>query len=121
VARALPPKRQGGSGLNSTTIGAVELDGHERRALEPGVRAVRPLHPCPGDSGRALRPLRLVDGRQPVNVSLHEADLRLRLRLVGQTFREALDSGSLSPPHALYAKNSLIAAEQFVNQADEYI
>ena len=36
-------------------------------------------------------------------------------------FREALDSGSLSPPHALYAKNCLIAAEQLVNVADEYI
>jgi hypothetical protein len=36
-------------------------------------------------------------------------------------FREALDSGSLSPPHALYAKNSLIAADQLLNPADEYI
>jgi hypothetical protein len=36
-------------------------------------------------------------------------------------FREALDSGSLSPPHALYAKNSLIAAEQLLNPADEFI
>ena len=36
-------------------------------------------------------------------------------------FREALDSGSLSAPHALYAKNSLIAAEQILNPADDYI
>ena len=36
-------------------------------------------------------------------------------------FREALESSSLSPPHALYAKNCLIAAERLVNVADEYI
>jgi hypothetical protein len=36
-------------------------------------------------------------------------------------FREALDSGSLSPAKALYAKNSLQAAERLVNLADEYI
>jgi hypothetical protein len=36
-------------------------------------------------------------------------------------FREALDSGSLSPAQALYAKNSLQAAERLLNLADEYI
>ena len=36
-------------------------------------------------------------------------------------FQEALDSGSLSPAQALYAKNCLQAAQQLVNLADEYI
>jgi hypothetical protein len=36
-------------------------------------------------------------------------------------FREALDGGSLSPEQELYAKNSLVAAEQLVNIADEYL
>ena len=36
-------------------------------------------------------------------------------------FQEALDSGSLSPPQALYAKSCLQAARQLVDLADEYI
>jgi hypothetical protein len=36
-------------------------------------------------------------------------------------FREALDSDSLSPAQALYAKNCLQAAERLVNLSDEYI
>lgn len=36
-------------------------------------------------------------------------------------FREAVDSGSLSPPQAVYAKNCLQAAERLVDLSDEYI
>ena len=36
-------------------------------------------------------------------------------------FQDALDSGSLSPPQALYAKSCLQAARQLVDLADEYI
>jgi hypothetical protein len=36
-------------------------------------------------------------------------------------FREALDSGSLSPAQAQYAQNCLQAAERLVNLADDYI
>ncbi len=36
-------------------------------------------------------------------------------------FQEALDSGSLSPAQALYAKNSLEAEKRLVDLADEYI
>ena len=40
---------------------------------------------------------------------------------IHEAFQEALDSGSLSPTQALYAKNCLQAAEQLVNLADEYL
>ena len=36
-------------------------------------------------------------------------------------FQDALDSGSLSPAQALYAKSCLQAARQLVDLADEYI
>jgi hypothetical protein len=51
----------------------------------------------------------------------YRTDIERHADDIHAAFREALDSGSLSPPHALYAKNSLIAAEQLVNPADEYI
>jgi hypothetical protein len=51
----------------------------------------------------------------------HRTDIERQADDIHAAFREALDSGSLSTPHALYAKNSLIAAEQILNPADEYI
>jgi hypothetical protein len=51
----------------------------------------------------------------------YRTDIERHADDIHAAFREALDSGSLSPPHALYAKNSLIAAEQLLNPADEYI
>ena len=51
----------------------------------------------------------------------YRTDIERHADDIHAAFREALDSGSLSPPHALYAKNSLIAAEQILNPADEYI
>ena len=51
----------------------------------------------------------------------YRTDIERHADEIHAAFREALDSGSLSPPHALYAKNCLIAAEQLVNLADEYI
>ena len=37
------------------------------------------------------------------------------------SFQEALDSGSLSPPQAQYAKSCLLAEQRLVDVADEYI
>jgi hypothetical protein len=51
----------------------------------------------------------------------YRPDIERHASEIHAAFREALDSGSLSPPHALYAKNCLIAAERLVNVADEYI
>ena len=36
-------------------------------------------------------------------------------------FQEALDSGSLSPPQAQYAKSCLLAERRLVDVADEYL
>jgi hypothetical protein len=51
----------------------------------------------------------------------YRTDIERHADDIHAAFREALDSGSLNPPHALYAKNCLIAAERLVNVADEYI
>jgi hypothetical protein len=51
----------------------------------------------------------------------YRTDIERSANDIHAAFREALDSGSLSPTQALYARNCLEAAERLVNLADEYI
>ena len=51
----------------------------------------------------------------------YRAEIERNASEIHAAFQEALDSGSLSPAQALYAKNSLQAAQQLIDPADEYI
>jgi hypothetical protein len=52
---------------------------------------------------------------------LYRAGIESNASEIHAAFQEALDSGSLSPAQAQYAKNCLQAARRLVDLADEYI
>jgi hypothetical protein len=51
----------------------------------------------------------------------YRTDIERHAGDIHTAFQEALDSGSLDPAQAQYAKNCLQAAERLVDLADEYI
>jgi hypothetical protein len=52
---------------------------------------------------------------------LHRAGIESNASVIHAALQEALDTGSLSPAHAEFAKNALQAEKRLVDVADEYI
>jgi hypothetical protein len=52
---------------------------------------------------------------------LHRAGIEDRAGEIHAAFQEALDSGALSPAHAQFAKNHLVAEARPIDGADEYL
>ncbi len=53
--------------------------------------------------------------------AFHRAGIESKASEIHAAFQEALDSGSLSPAQAQFAKNSLQAERRLIDLADEYL
>ena len=104
---------------------ADEQEEHVQKALT----ALRLSIPQSGDSAGAFIDVRLyvqeLAGWAPAKVEalwpLHRAGIESRAGEIHAAFQEALDSGSLSPEHAQFARNHLVAEARPIDLADEYL
>jgi hypothetical protein len=106
-------------------LSADEQNQHVQDTLS-GLRASVPHR---GADAGAFLDVRLyvqeLAGRAPAEVQRlwpwYRIDIERNAGDIHAAFQEALDSGSLSPAQALYAKKCLRAEERLVDLADEYI
>ena len=106
-------------------LSAEEQDEHVQNSLT----ALRLSIPQSGDAAGAFIDARLyvqeLAGWAPSKVEalwpLHRAGIESRAGEIHAAFQEALDSGSLTPAQAQFARNHLIPEARPIDGADEYI
>jgi hypothetical protein len=106
-------------------LSADEQSEHVQDALT----ALRTSIPENGAAARGFIDLRLYVQElaewSPADVQalwpLHRAGIEREASQIHAAFQEALDSGFLSPPQALFARSSLEPSARPIDQADEYL
>jgi hypothetical protein len=103
--------------------------GEQSEHVEETLTALRMSIPHSGASAGAFLDVRLyvqeLAGWAPTKVErswlVHRAGIESKSGEIQAAFQEALDSGSLSPVQAQYARNCLGAGRQLFDLADEYL
>jgi hypothetical protein len=106
-------------------LSAAEQDEHVQNTLT----ALRQSIPQSGAAAGAFIDTRLyvqeLAGWAPAKIEalwpVHRAGIESRADEIHAAFQEALDSGSLSPEQAQFARNHLVADARPIEGADEYL
>jgi hypothetical protein len=101
----------------------------QNQHVDDALAALRGSVPHGGDDAAAFIDVRLyvqeLGEWAPTEVErlwpLHRAGIESNASAIHASFQEALDSGSLSPAQAQFAKDALQAERRLVDLADEYI
>jgi len=114
--------------LSRAEFGGLSAD-EQSRHVQDALDALRDSIPHGGAEAAAFLDVRLyvqdLAGWAPGDVQrlwpAYRTEIERNAGNIHAAFQEALDSGSLSPPQAQYAKSSLVAEQHLVDVADEYI